>query len=104
MQRSHRATSKLAEQRSKHFRGGHKVKILEALERLPVGATFEQIAVEAGLTDSQTWKRLSELSAAGLIFDTGITRKLKSGSPGIVWQLTSRKEKVNFNNQSELFQ
>lgn len=91
MKRKHRATSKEGEVFIKPFKQTHKQKILEALWRAKIGCTHEEAAAVAGMRSDQVWKRLSELCGDGLIFDTGITRKLKSGVHGIVWQLHGKK-------------
>lgn len=97
MKRQHRSTSKEGEAHIKPHKPNHKAKIKEALERLKVGGTQEQIAACAGLRPDQVWKRLSEAERDGIIFNTGITRKLKSGVNGIVWQLVGLKP-VDINN------
>lgn len=89
--RAFRPTSKEGEEYIKPFKPNHKAKILEALERLRIGGTFDEISAVAGMKDSQVWKRLSEMERDGTIFNTGITRKLKSGVNGIVWQLKGIK-------------
>jgi hypothetical protein len=86
--REHKPTSKEGEEHIKPFKPNHKAKIKDALEKLRVGGTQEEIAISAGLRPDQAWKRLSELEKEGAIFNTGISRKLKSGVGGIVWQLT----------------
>lgn len=89
-QRQHKPTSKEGETHIEPFKPSHKQKIVEALEKAKVGATHEEIAVLAGLRPDQVWKRLSEAERERTIFNTGITRKLKSGVSGIVWQLSKR--------------
>lgn len=91
MTRQHKPTSKAGEAFIKPHKPNHQQRIKEALERLRIGGTFEEIALVAGMRDSQVWKRMSELAANGEVFDTGITRKLKSGVSGIVWQLHGKK-------------
>ena len=85
--RVHSPTSKAAEEFIKPF----KPKIIMALERLKVGGTFEELSVVSGLKEPQVWKRMVDLKNDGLVFDTGITRKLKSGLQGIVWQKVGLK-------------
>lgn len=87
MKRQHSPTSKAGEQHIKPFKPNHKQKILEALERSKIGCTYEEAAKLAGMRDDQVWKRLSEMEKDGTIFNTGITRKLKSGLGGSVWQI-----------------
>ncbi len=84
--RQHRPTSKEGEAHIKPFKPNHKAKILEGLERLRIGGTQEELSVVCGLRPDQVWKRMVDLVNDGLVFDTGITRKLKSGVSGIVWQ------------------
>lgn len=91
--RTHKPTSKAGENFIASFKPSHKSKILEGLEKLKVGGTQEEIAKTTGLREDQVWKRLSELQTDGKIFDTGITRKLKSGLQGIVWQLEGQTVK-----------
>lgn len=91
MKRQHRPTSKEGEQFIAPFKPTHQSKIVEALDKLKVGGTFEEIAAIANMKDSQVWKRLSELEAQQRIFNTGLTRKLKSGVKGIVWQVIGGK-------------
>ncbi len=80
-------TSKAAHEYIKPHKPSHKQKILEALQKAKVGATHEEAAAISGLRPDQVWKRLSEMERDGSIFNTGITRPLKSSVPGIVWQL-----------------
>jgi len=89
MKRQHKATSKMGDEYIKPFKPSHKQKILEALDKLKVGGTYESIALAAGMREDQVWKRLSEAEKDGTIFNTGITRKLKSGLQGTVWQKTN---------------
>lgn len=89
MKREHRPTSKEGEAFIKPHKPNHKQRIMDALRIMKVGGTQEEIAEVAGMRPDQVWKRLSELSDDGKIFDTGITRKLKSGVSGIVWQATN---------------
>lgn len=86
--REHKPTSKAGETFIASFKPSHKSKILEGLEKLKVGGTHQELSQITGLREDQVWKRLSELVTDGKIFDTGITRKLKSGLCGIVWQLS----------------
>lgn len=86
--RQHRPTSKEAHESIKAFKSGYYQKILDGMAKLKVGGNYEEIANAAGIKDSQCWKRLSELESGGKIYNVGITRKLSSGRPGIVWQLT----------------
>lgn len=91
MPRQHRPTSKEGEEYIKPFKPNHKAKIKEALDRLKIGGTQEEIALVANMRPDQVWKRMIDLQKDGDVFDTGITRKLKSGVKGIVWQLQGQK-------------
>lgn len=91
MKRQHSPTSKAGEQHIKPFKPNHKQKILEGLERLRIGGNQEEISAVCGLRPDQCWKRLGEMEKDGTIFNTGITRKLKSGLQGIVWQKVGLK-------------
>lgn len=90
--RPHRSTSAAGEAHIAPHKATHKERIVEALGKLRVGGTHEQIAIMAGMRPDQVWKRLSEAANDKIIFDTGTTRKLKSGLQGCVWQLTSLPE------------
>ena len=89
--RQHSPTSKAGEEHIKPFRANHKNKILDGLERLRVGGTQEEIAAVCGLRADQVWKRMIDLQRDESVFDTGITRKLKSGLHGVVWQKVGLK-------------
>jgi ribosomal protein S1 len=84
--RSHKPTSKAGEAYIKPFKESHKQKIISGLQVLRIGGTHEEIGLITGMRPDQVWKRLSEAQRDGTIYDTGITRKLKSGVKGIVWQ------------------
>lgn len=86
MKRKHHPTSKEGEEHIKPFKPSHRSKISSGLDKLRVGGTFEEIAIASSLRDDQVWKRLSEMEKDSEIFNTGITRKLRSGVHGIVWQ------------------
>jgi hypothetical protein len=85
--RSHKPTSKAGEEFIRVFKQSHKEKILSGLEKLKVGGTFEEISKVTGMREDQVWKRMVDLVNDKKVFDTGITRTLKSGLQGIVWQL-----------------
>ena len=64
----------------------HKARILEAMHDQP-DMQFEEIALHAGLKDSQVWKRLPDLERDGHILALAETRLLSSGSEGRLWRL-----------------
>jgi hypothetical protein len=97
--RAHKSTSKAGENFIAPFKQSHKDKILEALKKLKVGGTHEEISEACGLRPDQVWKRISEVEN---IYDSGITRKLKSGLDGIVWKLreeTLQEFLTNYQNE-----
>jgi hypothetical protein len=89
--RQHKPTSKEAEAFIKPHKPTHKQKIKDGLARLRIGGTQEEIAAVCGMRPDQVWKRMIDLQNDGDVFDTGITRKLKSGVRGAVWQLVVKK-------------
>lgn len=109
--RQHKPTSKAGEEFIKPHKPSHKEKILDGLGKLRIGGTYEEISLSAGMREDQVWKRMNELVKDGLVFDTGVTRKLKSGLHGIVWQSVEIKIMQNATpiqpqkplRQSELF-
>jgi hypothetical protein len=80
-------TSRDAHNSIKEAKSFYHQKIISGLELLKVGGNYEEISRAAGIKPDQAWKRISELVAAGRVFDTGITRKLSSNRKGTVWQL-----------------
>lgn len=86
-------TSVLAHNSIKESKAAMHAKIVEGLEKLKVGGTFDEIAVAAGMKPQQVWKRNSEMVKLGLMFNVGITRPGVSGRSCSVWQLTSLKPK-----------
>lgn len=91
--RTHKPTSKAGEIYIAPAKASHKQKIAEGLDKLKVGGTYEEISKVTGLREDQVWKRMVDLVNDKLVFDTGITRKLKSGLQGIVWQLIGHETK-----------
>lgn len=95
-------TSKAGHEHIKPHKPTHREKILEALMKLKGGATQEELAAAAGMRPDQVWKRLSEMERDEEIFNTGVTRKLKSGVNGIVWQVKRVCNKKFVTNNSQL--
>lgn len=85
--RKHKPTSKEGENFIAPFKQSHKEKIVMALNKSAIGYTHEEIAEASGLRPDQVWKRLSELATEGKIYDSGLTRKLKSSVMGIIWKI-----------------
>ena len=97
--RQHSPTSKAAHDSVRPFKSVMWDKIIEGLEKLKVGGNFEQIAEAAGIQPSQCWKRLSELSEQGRIYNTGIVRTTSSGRKAAVWQLMGNLPKTEKERQ-----
>lgn len=68
----------------------HKI-VVDGLRKLKVGGTFAEVADSMGVGHDKIWRRMSELQKIGVIYDTGITRKLPSNRQGTVWQLMEIK-------------
>lgn len=66
-----------------------KNKILASMQKNGSG-NYEKIAKDAGLKDSQVWKRLSEMQTEGDIYQTVNTAVLSSGKQGIVWAVKTK--------------
>jgi hypothetical protein len=86
MKRKRNQNSKAAHEFTKPAKKAYWEKIMDALNDLKGGATFEELADKAGLRPDQVWRRLSEMERDGKIFNTGVSRPLKSGCSGAVWQ------------------
>lgn len=63
--------------------------IILALTKIGSGH-FEDIAYQMKVDPGVVWKRLSDLSKAGLIERSGYKKILKSGRMGYMWQLTTK--------------
>ena len=103
-------TSLLAHESVKESKAAMYVKIIEGLNKLRVGGTFDELSVVTGLKPQQIWKRYSEMAALGMIFNTGITRKGVSGRSCSVWQLTDLppsipqlKPKISITSETTFF-
>jgi DNA-binding Lrp family transcriptional regulator len=84
-------TSRDAHESIKPAKGYYHKKIIEALERIRVGATYEEAAKVAGIRPDQAWRRMSELVQAGIVYNVGITRQTSSGRKAMVRQLVGMK-------------
>jgi len=69
-----------------HIREIHR-SILNALEIMPAGGTFEQIAHVLNEDPSKIWRRMSELCKDKKVGRDGSKRPLKSGRNAYVWFL-----------------
>lgn len=91
--RPHRSTSKEAHESVKEHKSAMYEKIKFGLEKLKVGGHFEEIAKASGLKPEQCWKRLSEMTELGMVYNVGVTRKTSSGRKAMVRQLVGLKYK-----------
>lgn len=85
--RSHRATSKAAHESVIGHKEVFYDKIKDALILMRVGGTSEEIAKVGGMEYAQVHKRLAELVADGVCYNTGQTRANSSGRKAMVRQL-----------------
>ena len=91
--RKHRATSKEAHESVKIHKQRMYDKIMEALIKMQVGGTSEEIAKVSNMEHSQVWKRLSEMEN---VYDVGITRMGSKGRRMMVWQLKGLRPPAEF--------
>jgi hypothetical protein len=82
-------TSILAHDSIKESKAEMYRRIIEGLNKLRTGGTFDEISIASNLKPQQVWKRLSEMQGLGLIFNVGTTRPGASGRSCSVWQLQS---------------
>lgn len=105
--RPHRATSKEAHESVKEHKERMYEKIQKALGKLPIGGTFEEIALKANLRPEQVWKRLPEMVEMGIVYNVGPTRPTSSGRKAMVRKLTATLPKttkeVKVSRQANLF-
>jgi len=105
--RQHSSTSKEAHESVKPFKQEMWIKILEGLEKMKVGGTYEEISHAINARPDQVARRMSELEEQMRVFKTGITRNTSSGRKATVWQLVgslpkTEKEKTIQNQLSFL--
>lgn len=67
-------------------------KIIKGLEELKVGGNFEEVALAAGISPSQSHKRLPELIKMGVVYNVGTTRTTSSGRQSMIRQLVKFKK------------
>jgi hypothetical protein len=71
--------------------GSHRALLLEQYATATLGLTDEEAGARAALAGHEIkgyWKRCSDLRTLGLIQDLGHSRRLSSGSQGIVCAIT----------------
>jgi len=80
-------TSRLANEASKPHREINHDKILKALDKLPNNeGTADSIAAFTTLDKIEVSRRMSELFAKGLVFDTGRKGITAKGCKAILWR------------------
>ena len=94
MSRTQSDTSRLAFDKimAPGARNNHYRKILSALQVIENGTSWE-LATQAGMKPDQVWKRIPELIASEIVFDTGLRRNSPDGNKAMVYALVSEKEK-----------
>ena len=73
--------------------GTHRAILLEQYFHATLGLTDEEAGARATLAGHEIkgyWKRCSDLRTIGLIQDLGLSRRLSSGSQGIVCAITQQ--------------
>ncbi len=84
---SHDAHNSVKEMKEAHYKI-----IIEALKKIKIGATYEQLASYCNLDKAQVNRRLSEMERDGIIYNVGITRPTISGRSAMVRQLIDFKK------------
>lgn len=84
-------TSRLAAEAAGSMVINHQRLIIEAVSEESVkdnmGMTPEEIGDTTGLTSVQVTRRVKDLGDAKVIYDSGLTRKHRSGRSATVWRL-----------------
>lgn len=63
-------------------------RVYDLLERMPGGLTDEEIQEALRMNPSTQRPRRIELERAGVVHDSGRTRRTRSGSHAVVWTVT----------------
>lgn len=101
--RQHSATSQEAHESVKPFKQEMWMKILNGLEAVKIGATYEELSVIIGARPDQVARRMSELEGQMRVFKTGITRSTSSGRQATVWQSYSVLPKTEKQKEAQDF-
>jgi len=96
-------TSKAAHDSVKPFKQEMWMKILNGLETVKVGATYEELSVVIGVRPDQVARRMSELESQMRVFKTGLTRPTSSGRQATVWQAYSVLPKTDKEKEAQDF-
>jgi transcription initiation factor IIE alpha subunit len=93
------ATSMRAATEIEPFRGTLRVAVLDFLvSRGTQGATAEEIEFAIEILGSTVRPRLVELRNAGLVVDSGLTRKTRSGRHAVVWIAFQMEDDLTLSN------
>ena len=83
-------TARAAAAKAKATASGGRRLVLEVLEANYTGQTDFDLAAATGWQQTSIGKRRGECAAAGLVEATTLRRPAPSGSPAIVWRITSK--------------
>lgn len=83
---AHSPTSRAAASEIIPVAGKQRRDVFELLKFYPDGLTDEQIAERLGLNPSSARPRRVECVKAGLVIDSGRTRKTRAGRRAVVWE------------------
>ena len=86
----HSRTSRLAAQEAKPRAGTQRHRVLMMLRNWPVGVTDEEMQDELKMNPSTQRPRRIELVTAGLVKDSGATRRTRSDRQAVVWIVTAK--------------
>lgn len=92
----HSATSRAAAQRYAPIAGGARRRVFDAIAGAFNGLTDEEQQDMLQLNPSTQRPRRIELQRAGLVTDSGATRKTRSGMAAVVWAATGQPYPAHF--------
>lgn len=87
-------TSKEAHEAIKPIKPTHKQIIVDVMKLYRKPMTFQMMAVHCRLTESQIWKRLSELERDGMIKYTDLKGLTSSGCKAGYWKLVDKQMEI----------
>lgn len=87
-------TSKEAHEAIKPIKPTHKQIIVDVMQRYGKPMTFQMMAVQCRLNESQVWKRLSELERDGVIKYTDLKGTTSSGCKAGYWKLVIKQMEI----------
>jgi len=89
-----KTTSIQANEYIKPIKPTHKRIIIETMQKYGKPMTFQMIAVKCMLTESQVWKRLSELEKDNLIEYTDLKGTTSSGCKAGYWKIKTKQLEI----------